>query len=181
MPSVRHLEKRYLTSVKFRETNIIKIIKESLAQIKFPEDVAVSVHSNLADEACWMDHETIRSMLTDLERNAVEAMPQGGALTVSVSGDEQQITVEIRDTGKGIPEENMPMLFTPFFTTKPVGEGTGLSLPQAFASAKAHHGDISITSNTDSQKGPTGTSVQIMLPRKQKFQAKDARVILHEE
>ena len=85
------------------------------------------------------------------------------------------------DTGKGVPEDIMPLLFTPFFTTKPVGDGTGLGLPQAFATVKDHNGDITVESNTDPAKGPTGTTVTITMPRKQKFQTKDAKIILHEE
>ena len=105
----------------------------------------------------------------------------GGVLTITVEGDERRITVTFADTGKGIPAENMPLLFTPFFTTKPVGEGTGLGLPQAFAIIKEHRGDISVTSNDNPGQGPTGTTVKITLPRKQKFQEKEAKVILHEE
>ncbi|MEE9912824.1 MAG: hypothetical protein K4571_14005 [Deltaproteobacteria bacterium] len=117
----------------------------------------------------------------DLEQNAIEAMPDGGTLTITVTGDERQVIIELADTGAGIAEENIPLLFTPFFTTKPVGDGTGLGLALAYAAVKTHHGDISIVSNADLKKGLTGTTVKIMLPRRQAFQKELSKIILHEE
>jgi len=170
-----------LQGFRFRKTGMMKIVEESLAKLDCPESITVDVKSGLEDDAVWMDHDQMVTTMTDLEQNAVEAMPDGGKLTISVEGNERQITIGLADTGKGIPEENMPLLFTPFFTTKPVGEGTGLGLPQAYAIVKVHHGEISITSNADPGKGPTGTTVKIILPRRQAFQQQEARIILHEE
>jgi len=166
---------------KFRETNILKIVNESLAKLSRRKNVNIILKSMLESEAVWIDHEQIVVALADLEQNAVEAMPDGGTLTISVEGDARQITLLLTDTGKGIPEENIPLLFTPFFTTKPVGDGTGLGLPQVYATVKAHRGDISIQSNADPKKGPTGTIVQITLPRSQTFQREQSKIILHEE
>jgi len=120
-------------------------------------------------------------VILDLEQNAVDAMPGGGSLIITAGGDERQVTVTLADTGAGIAEENIPLLFTPFFTTKPIGDGTGLGLPSAYAAVKAHRGDISITSNTDPRKGATGTTVRIILPRQQTFQAREAKMIVHGE
>lgn len=167
--------------LKLRETNIIKIIEESISNVDCPVQISVAVKSTLDDEKVWIDHDQIVPVLTDLERNAIEAMANGGKLSILLEGNERQVTLLLTDTGKGVPEENMPLLFTPFFTTKPVGDGTGLGLPQVYAAVKAHHGDISIESNADPAKGPTGTTVKITLPRRQAFQAKEGRMILHEE
>lgn len=167
--------------LKLRETNIIKILQESLNKLSHADQVTVEIKSFLNNEAVWIDYEQMVTVFFDLSRNAVEAMPDGGSLTIKVEGDEKQVAIEITDTGRGIAEENMPLLFTPFFTTKPVDDGTGLGLPLAFASVKAHHGDISIESNADPKKGPTGTTVKITLPRRQIFQEKAARMIVHEE
>jgi len=166
---------------KFRETNILKIVNESLAKLSRRKNVNIILKSMLESEAVWIDHEQIVVALADLEQNAVEAMPDGGTLTISVEGDARQITLLLTDTGKGIPEENIPLLFTPFFTTKPVGDGTGLGLPQAYATVKAHRGDISFQSNADPKKRPTGTTVRITLPRSQTFQREQSKIILHEE
>jgi len=170
-----------LQGLKLRESNILKIIEESLAKLPRHLPVDISVHSLLQDEKVWMDQEQMAAVFFDLERNAVEAMTKGGSLTIMVSGDERDVVVLVNDTGIGIPVENIPLLFTPFFTTKPAGDGTGLGLPTAYATIKAHDGDISLTSNADPEKGPTGTAVRITLPRKQKFQTQETKVILHEE
>jgi len=167
--------------LRFRETRIAKIIADSLRAANLPDNVEVIVESALEDDKAWIDHERMASVLTDLERNAAEAMPGGGRLTISQAGDETCVTLQVRDEGQGISGENLPLLFTPFFTTKPVGDGTGLSLPQAYATVKGHSGDIAVVSNADPSQGPTGTTVSITLPRKQTFQAPEAKMILHEE
>lgn len=170
-----------MNGLKLREANILDIIKESLSKLSHHDHVAITLKSSLEDEKVWIDHEQMVTVLFDLSRNAIEAMPDGGALTVTVEGNERQVFITLTDMGTGIAEENIPLLFTPFFSTKPVGDGTGLGLPQAFATIKAHHGDISIKSSADSRKGPTGTTVQITLPRSQDYQKERSEIILHEE
>ena len=170
-----------MLDLKLRETNIIKIIEDSLSKLSSQNHVAIKLNSSLDDEAVWIDHEQMVTTFFDLEQNAFEAMPDGGLLTITVEGDQRQVTITLTDTGTGIAEENIPLLFTPFFTTKPVGDGTGLGLPQAFATIKAHCGNIYIKSNTDVQKGTTGTTVRIVLPRRMFLQDKQGKVIVHEE
>lgn len=167
--------------LKLRETNIVKIIEESLAKLSRHGNVDIKLKYFLENDVVWIDYEQIVTALFDLEQNAIEAMPDGGSLIITVEGDEQQVSITLADTGVGIAEENIPLLFTPFFTTKPVGDGTGLGLPQAFAAVKAHRGDMTIESNADPNKGPTGTTVRITLPRRQVFQAEESKMIVHEE
>ena len=104
-------------------------------------------------------------VLTNLEKNAVEAMPAGGQLTVSVEGDKEEISFLVKDTGTGIAKENMDKLFTPFFTTKEMGKGTGLGLALIYGIVKMHKGKIHVDSNDDPAAGPTGTTFRITLPR----------------
>jgi signal transduction histidine kinase len=170
-----------LFDLKLRETNIIKIIEDSLSKLSSQNHVAIKLKSSLDDEAVWIDHELMVTTFFDLEQNAIEAMPDGGLLTITVEGDQRQVAITLTDMGTGIAEENMPLLFTPFFTTKQVGEGIGLGLPQAFATVKAHRGDISIESNAGGHKGTIGTTVRIVLPRRIFFQDKQGKVIVHEE
>jgi len=170
-----------LHGLKLRETNIIQIVTESMAKLSLPDNIAVRMKTSLDDEKAWIDHEQMVTVFFDLEQNAVEAMPDGGTLTIMLEGNERQVVITMTDDGVGITEENIPLLFTPFFTTKPVGDGIGLGLPQAFAAVKAHGGNISIKSNANPKKGPTGTTVRIFLPRRMVFQDKQAKFILHEE
>ncbi len=170
-----------LQGMKFRQTNIVRIVQESLAALDFPDWIDVVLKSTLNDEAVWMDHKEMVTVIKDLAQNAIDAMPQKGTLTLIIDGDEKTIIMKMTDTGKGITEDRMPLIFTPFFTTKPIGEGTGLGLPQAYATVKGHNGHMTVESNADPAKGPTGTTITITIPRKQKFQTEDAKIILHEE
>jgi signal transduction histidine kinase len=167
--------------MKFRKTRLHKIIDESLAKVSKPDGVTVVLSSSLKDDAVWLDEQQMADVILDLTRNALESMPQGGMLRIDVAGDDRQVSVTLTDEGVGIPLENIPLLFTPFFTTKAVGDGTGLGLPSAYAAVKAHHGEISIESNADLKEGPTGTRVRMILPRKQTFQKDLGSIILHEE
>jgi signal transduction histidine kinase len=86
-------------------------------------------------------------------------------LKISLSGSEHEVILAISDTGSGIPEENMEKIFTPFFTTKEVGKGTGLGLPLIYGIVKMHRGQVQVVSNADPWKGPTGTTFTIKIPR----------------
>ncbi len=108
------------------------------------------------------DTAQLRQVFLNLMTNAVEAMPEGGTLTVRArTGPNQMITVEIEDTGIGIPHEDLGKLFTPFFTTKPIGKGTGLGLAISYGIIKMHRGQI----NVKSQAGQ-GTTFILSLPIK---------------
>jgi signal transduction histidine kinase len=106
------------------------------------------------------DADQIEQVLINLISNARQAMPQGGTLTLKVNPgvlrDNDAMTIEIRDTGAGIPAENMRELFTPFFTTRK--QGTGLGLPICQRIIQAHQGELKVAS---SEKGAIFT---ILLP-----------------
>jgi signal transduction histidine kinase len=157
--------KTALEGLKRRETDIVRLIDDTVQGISRPEGITVSFTKDIADHLVWVDEERIFKALANLATNAVEAMPEGGELTINMKGDEDQVTITIKDTGHGISEKNMDNLFTPFFTTKPVGEGTGLGLPFAYGAIKMHSGQLTIESNADASKGPTGTRIKIILPR----------------
>jgi signal transduction histidine kinase len=104
-------------------------------------------------------------VLTNLNKNAIEAMPNGGKLQVEVGQNITEVIFSIKDSGIGISEENMEKLFTPFFTTKGIGKGTGLGLATIYGIVKMHKGKIEVDSNTDKSKGPTGTTFRIYIPK----------------
>jgi len=101
--------------------------------------------------------------------NAVEAMDNGGTLTVVTRYIQalQKVTVEIQDTGPGIPEEYLGDIFDPFFTTKSLAEGTGLGLAISYSMVRKMGGNIRVTSfcqkKNDSPSLPTGTTFTIEL------------------
>jgi signal transduction histidine kinase len=170
-----------LQGLKLRETNILHIIRDSIAGLKKKDNVEIKTSSDLLNESVWIDHEQMVGALINLEENAIEAMPKGGRLDISISDSENNIFITVHDSGPGIAPENMEQLFTPFFTTKPPGEGTGLGLAETYGIIKAHEGSISIASNNDPLKGSTGTKVSIVLPRRMILQNKEMKMILHDD
>jgi iron only hydrogenase large subunit-like protein len=151
--------------VKLEETNIVDFVDRSLQSVIHPDSIKIKVSKNLEDPKIFIDRDQMMQVLTNLEKNAVEAMPQGGELSIVLSGDPQNIEIVVSDTGVGIPKENMDKLFTPFFTTKEIGKGTGLGLPLVYGIIKMHKGQITVKSNADPEAGQTGTKFIINLPR----------------
>jgi signal transduction histidine kinase len=170
-----------LPGLKLRKTNIMRIIEESLNRISCPANVHISVESSLQDESLWVDSEHMIDILSELEKNSLEAMPDGGLLIIQVKEDEGKVCIALTDTGRGIAEKDRNHLLEPFFTTKPPGEGIGLGLPSAYAFVKSYRGDFSIESNADPQKRKTGTTIRISLPRKMILPDKQAKIIMHDE
>jgi len=102
----------------------------------------------------------LQQVFTNLFLNAQNAMPEGGTLTVSTpSTDSGEVEIRFSDTGRGIPPENLPRVFDPFFTTMPVGEGIGLGLSISYSIVRQHQGTIRV----ESQVGQ-GTTFAIRLP-----------------
>ncbi len=105
------------------------------------------------------DFDQLQQVCTNLILNAVQAMPEGGRLTLRTSADDSQLKIEVQDTGCGISSENMRKLFTPFFTTKGKGKGVGLGLAVAYGIVQRHQGRIEVQS-----KEGEGTTFTIYLP-----------------
>lgn len=103
------------------------------------------------------DRQQMKQVLFNLMKNAAEAMPQGGQLTLAVRVKEPYLEIEVSDTGKGMTPEVAQNIFTPYFTTKDKGSGLGLAICKNIL--KAHGGDIVAT--TTPGRGSTFT---ILLP-----------------
>jgi len=109
------------------------------------------------------DFDQLRQVCANLVLNAIQAMPEGGRLTLRTStSSDGQLKLEVQDTGYGISPENMRKLFTPFFTTKGKGMGVGLGLAVAHGIIQRHHGRIDVQS-----KVGEGTTFTIYLPLRQ--------------
>jgi two-component system NtrC family sensor kinase len=111
----------------------------------------------------------IQQALLDLLVNAVEAMPDGGTLTVSAHGvsdpaadtDTEAVEITVADTGVGIPPDALPHLYEPFFTTKEKGGGSGLGLSVVYGIVVGHGGTIAVESRVG-----RGTTFRLRLPRR---------------
>lgn len=146
-------------------TDLNAFVQRSLNSVIVPPGIRVNIGTLTGDPVAMIDQEQMIQVLTNLERNAIEAMPEQGLLNIALEGNDREVQIRISDTGTGISDENKEKLFTPFFTTKEPGKGTGLGLPLVYGIVKMHRGKISVNSNTDPAKGPTGTEFIITLPR----------------
>lgn len=146
--------------------NIKELVNHSFDGVIIPENVKTSINDGMTNPDAWVDSEQMMQVLTNLFKNAVDAMPQGGQILVTLEDTLSDVTISIKDTGTGIKEEDRVKMFEPFYTTKSLGHGTGLGLATAYGIVKMHKGQITVESNNDPAKGQTGTSFKIVLPRK---------------
>jgi signal transduction histidine kinase len=103
------------------------------------------------------DERYMKQALLNLIKNAIAAMASGGILTIKTEAKDGEVCISIRDTGMGIPEENLLKIFEPYFTTKETGSGLGLTL--VFKIIREHQGEISVKS-----KEGEGTCFTLTLP-----------------
>jgi signal transduction histidine kinase len=108
----------------------------------------ISVVRELPEVACVArgDAALLRPALLNLVRNAVQAMPTGGTLTVAVGRDANEVAITIGDTGPGIPADAQDAIFTPFFTTRAKGTGLGLTVVRELVTALG--GDVRVATAT---------------------------------
>ncbi|MDO8721093.1 MAG: ATP-binding protein, partial [Syntrophales bacterium] len=103
----------------------------------------------------------IRQVMLNMIKNAKESMPSGGAMNIRTMGNTENVTIIVRDTGAGIPEEIRNKIFDAFFTTKQKVKGVGLGLSVCYGIIKDHGGDIRVESEIGK-----GTHFIITLPVK---------------
>ncbi len=107
------------------------------------------------------DEGLIQQSVIALATNAIDAMPEGGTLTLKAFAEAKRIVIEIKDTGLGIKPEDVSKIFEPFFTTKEFGKGTGLGLSVCYGIITDHGGRLNVRSNVGK-----GTTFTIYLPKK---------------
>lgn len=111
------------------------------------------------NDLCCMDSEAIKQIVMNITLNATQAMTDGGELNIASRAENGSVILSVADTGTGIPPELLDRIFNPFFTTKDVGEGTGLGLAVTLALIQRLDGQIEV----DSTPGQ-GTTFVVTLP-----------------
>jgi signal transduction histidine kinase len=101
----------------------------------------------------------LQQVFTNIVINAGKAMSKGGTLFVETRAENGHVHIAFRDTGVGMPKAVIARVFEPFFTTRKVGEGTGLGLSVSYGLVKAHGGEIHV----ESEEG-RGTTFTVILP-----------------
>ncbi|MCL5037852.1 MAG: ATP-binding protein [Chloroflexi bacterium] len=144
--------------------NLNKVIDEGLYFLasrcaKTGIDLEKNLDPDLPDITA--DASQLHQVLVNLFVNAVQAMPDGGRLTINTSHDEENVSLIVKDTGTGMTPEVMRQIFVPFYTTKDVDLGTGLGLPVVHGIVSSHGGFIRV----ESEPGK-GSSFEVRLPIK---------------
>ena len=152
--------------VNHQTVSIIELVQHSLESLIIPAKVKINTEDKTTNPEAMLDLEQMMQVLTNLIKNAIDAMPNGGTINIIMEDTLSDVIIVISDTGTGIKEEDRAKIFEPFFTTKSIGQGTGLGLATAYGIVKMHKGHITADSNNDPAKGPTGTSFKIVLPRR---------------
>jgi len=128
-------------------------------EIKYKAEVAKEF-GDLPEVECLASQ--LNQVFMNLLVNAAHAIEERGTITIRSGAVEDQVWVEIADSGKGIPAENLKRIFDPFFTTKPIGKGTGLGLSLSYGIVQKHRGRIEVESEVGK-----GTTFRVWLPVKQ--------------
>lgn len=123
-----------------------------------PESVDFVLESGAEGVMVLCDADLIHQALMNLMLNAIEAMPEGGRLSVRVTSDERHVTVCVTDSGEGIPAERLEQIMEPFYTSRPTGVGLGLAITQHIL---AQHGSRLEMSSDPGQ----GAQASFTLPR----------------
>jgi signal transduction histidine kinase len=143
------------------ETNIEQMIEELLTNNGIPENIQTEANIEKDARTVRADSAYMKRILGNLVSNAVQAMPDGGKLTVQARREKSDVVITVKDTGVGISEDAKDRLFTPLFTTKSKGQGFGLAVVKRLTEAL----DGTVTFESQENKGTTFT---IRLPQPKK-------------
>lgn len=147
----------------FERIDLLPLLKKLQQHVLADEainkaNIGISIESSLENAWAFIDEQLFKSAILNLIVNAIQAMPNGGKLTLSIKSKRNDLILTISDTGTGISRENISKIFSPFFTTKP--EGNGFGLAEVHKVIQAHEGTIDVSS-----RAGKGTSFIIKLQK----------------
>ena len=145
--------------------NIYELVDDVIRSVKInPRYKDIIILKDEESKRCLIDcdPDQMKQVFLNLVNNSCEAMLESDVklLSLIISENNNYINIEVKDTGSGIPKENISKIFTPFFTTKKIGMGTGLGLAISYGIIKMHKGDITFQSEVGK-----GTTFIVMLPK----------------
>ena len=138
-------------------TRIEKVVEDALSHTPIPENIELLKKLDADLPEVEIDPDQIRQVLVNMITNAVQAIPEGGELTLAAGRRDNFLEVKVADTGYGIPKETLDKIFDPLFTTKAKGIGLGLAVCKAIIDR--HQGQIEVESEVGK-----GTAFTVKLP-----------------
>ncbi len=150
----------YLDQAPVQEVDIHEGLDNTLVMLRSKLKTGINVHREYTQDLPRIQAygSELNQVWTNLIDNAIDAMEGNGDLILHTKREGDSVIVEVQDSGPGIPEEIQSKLFSPFFTTKPVGKGTGLGLNISYKIIQKHAGEIKIYSR------PGKTCFTVILP-----------------
>jgi two-component system, NtrC family, sensor kinase len=140
-------------------SNLVASVAKLVNHQRRGKNIEIRVETSENIPEVMGDEGQLQQAIIALAVNGIDAMPNGGTLTLAARDQGNSVSIEVKDTGIGIPLENITRIFDPFFTTKEVGCGTGLGLSVCYGIVGEHGGRISVDSFIGS-----GTTFTIILP-----------------
>ena len=140
-------------------TEVIKTIARLVTHQHRGDNIHIAIEAPTNLPPVSGDMGQLQQAVIALATNAIDAMPDGGRLTLRARTAGPRVLIEISNTGVGIAPENMAKIFDPFFTTKDVGRGTGLGLAVCYGILSEHGGRLDVRSTVG-----VGTTFTITLP-----------------
>jgi signal transduction histidine kinase len=128
----------------FESNSMLKILNESVMYANKPDSVTINLPTNDVIVSC--DATKLQRVFTNIIVNSIQALEKGGTITIQIMEQNNDVVIQISDSGPGIPEDVFPKIFEPLFTTKK--EGTGLGLPTCKKIIEEEHlGSIVVKNN----------------------------------
>ncbi|MGD0072214.1 MAG: PAS domain S-box protein, partial [Candidatus Bathyarchaeia archaeon] len=153
--------------LEFTECTSRALLDEAVRMIRVPDRIQIVNHV-LGETRIRVDADKIMRVFINLIKNAVDAMPEKGTLEITSRQTRDNLEIDFADTGMGIPEETLPKIFSPLFTTKAQGMGFGLAICKRII--ESHGGTITVKTTVNQ-----GTTFTVTLPVKSKVEVGDEK------
>ncbi len=146
-------------TLQYRKVAVGELLGECLELLSYKlKDITIEQYNSLEQEY-YIDAEALKQIFINLGLNGIQAMPDGGVLSITAEDLNNSLQFRFKDTGTGIADEHLSHIFDPFFTTKDVGVGTGLGLSVTYSLIGQMNGNIEVTSSVG-----TGTEFIVTIP-----------------